>query len=155
MLRAAAAHPGAALIEIYQNCPVFNDGAFDALTEKRTREETVVSLEHGKPIRFGADREHGVVRGADGDLHVAAVASVGEDALLIHDAHREDPSLAFALSRLVEREGGVTPIGIFRQAPRTTATASLAAELSSAQAGFGLKGLSTLLHAADTWAVGA
>ena len=155
MLRAAAAHPGASLIEIYQNCPVFNDGAFDALTDKQTREESLVSLEHGQPIRFGADGERGVVRGPDGDLQIAAVADVGEDALLVHDAHREDPSLAFALSRLVDAPGGVTPIGIFRQAPREAAASSLAADLRSAQASFGLEGLSALLHAADTWSVGS
>jgi 2-oxoglutarate ferredoxin oxidoreductase subunit beta len=155
MLRAAAAHPGAALIEIYQNCPVFNDGAFDALTDKQTRDESLVVLEHGQPIRFGADGERGVVRGPDGDLQVAAVAAVGEDALLVHDAHREDPSLAFALSRLVDAPGGVTPIGIFRQAPRETASSHLAADLHSAQASFGRDGLAGLLHTADTWSVGA
>jgi 2-oxoglutarate ferredoxin oxidoreductase subunit beta len=155
MLRAAAAHPGAALIEIYQNCPVFNDGAFDALTDKQKRDANVVSLEHGQPIRFGVDGERGVVRDADGDLQIATVAAVGEDALVVHDAHREDPGLAFALSRLVELDGGVTPVGIFRQAPRQSAAASLATELLSAHASFGLEGLSTLLHAADTWSVGA
>ena len=68
MLRAAAAHPGASLIEIYQNCPVFNDGAFDALTDKQTRAANVVELEHGEPIRFGAELEHGIVRDGDGEL---------------------------------------------------------------------------------------
>ena len=155
MLRAAAAHPGAALIEIYQNCPVFNDGVFDALTDKQTRAANTVALEHGQPIRFGAEGEHGVVRGADGDLHLALVEEVGEDALLVHDAHRDDPSLAFALSRLDSFEGGVTPIGIFRHAPRETGAESLAADLLSAQASFGPKDLSALLHAADTWSVGA
>jgi len=155
MLRAAAAHPGAALIEIYQNCPVFNDGAFDALTDKRSRDASLVVLEHGQPIRFGADGERGVVRGPDGDLQVAAVAAVGEDALLVHDAHRADSSLAFALSRLADTAGGVTPIGIFRQAPRPGAAPSLAADLVSAQASFGRDGLAGLLHTADTWSVGA
>ena len=96
-----------------------------------------------------------VSRGADGDLQVAEVAAVGEDALLVHDAHRDDPSLAFALSRLVDVEGGATPIGIFRQAPRETGAANLAADLLSAQASFSPKDLSALLHAADTWSVGA
>jgi 2-oxoglutarate ferredoxin oxidoreductase subunit beta len=155
MLRAAAAHPGAALIEIYQNCPVFNDGVFDALTDKQTRDATVIPLEHGQPIRFGAAGERGVVRGADGDLQVAEVAAVGEDALLVHDAHRDDPSLAFALSRLVDVAGGATPIGIFRQAPSETGATTLAADLLSAQASFSPKDLSALLHAADTWSVGA
>jgi 2-oxoglutarate ferredoxin oxidoreductase subunit beta len=63
MLRAAAAHPGAALIEIYQNCPIFNDGAFSALTDKQTRDASLIRLEHGEPIRFGADGERGVIRG--------------------------------------------------------------------------------------------
>ena len=154
MLRAAAAHPGAALIEIYQNCPVFNDGAFDALSDKHTRDANVIALEHGEPIRFGAERELGVVRSADGSLRVAAVASVGEDALLIHDAHRDDPSLAFALSRLADVEDGATPIGIFRAAPRETASAGLAAELLAAQTSFGSAGLERLLNAGDTWSVG-
>ena len=154
MLRAAAAHPGAALIEIYQNCPVFNDGAFDALTEKQTRDANVFALEHGEPIRFGAERELGVVRGADGSLRVASVASVGEDALVIHDAHRDDPSLAFALSRLADVEGAATPIGIFRAAPREAPSAGLAAELSAARASFGSAGLERLLNAGDTWSVG-
>jgi 2-oxoglutarate ferredoxin oxidoreductase subunit beta len=154
MLRAAAAHPGASLIEIYQNCPVFNDGAFDALSEKQTRDANVIALEHGSAIRFGAQGELGVVRGPDGDLAIAAVADVGEDALLVHDAHREDPSLAFALSRLAEAEGGATPIGIFRAAPRASQTPTLAGDLLAAQASFGTDGLERLLHAGDTWTVG-
>jgi len=95
------------------------------------------------------------VRGPDGDLQVAEVAAVGEDALLVHDAHRADPSLAFALSRLVDAAGGVTPIGIFRQAPRATASPGLAADLRGAQASFGRDGLAALLETADTWSVGA
>jgi 2-oxoglutarate ferredoxin oxidoreductase subunit beta len=154
MLRAAAAHPGAALIEIYQNCPVFNDGAFDALSDKQTRDANVIALEHGAPIRFGAEREFGVVRAADGGLQIAVVANVGEDALLVHDAHREDPSLAFALSRLADLEGGATPIGIFRAAPRDAPAAGLADELLAAQASFGAAGLERLLNAGDTWSVG-
>jgi 2-oxoglutarate ferredoxin oxidoreductase subunit beta len=154
MLRAAAAHPGAALVEIYQNCPVFNDGTFDALTEKKTRAASVIELNHGEPIRFGAAGEQGVIRNADGELEIVAVADVGEAALLRHDAHREDPSLAFALGRL-GGGGGATPIGIFRAAPRPSATAKLAAELRSAHEGFGDDALAALLHGGDTWSVGA
>src|SRR5581483_7009127 len=82
MLRAAVAHPGAALIEVFQNCPVFNDGAFDGLTDKQTRPAHVIELEHGEPIRFGAQRERGVARGPDGELQIVDVAEVGEDALV-------------------------------------------------------------------------
>ena len=153
MLRAAAAHPGAALVEIYQNCPVFNDNAFDALTDKQTHDANVITLEHGEPIRFGSEREFGVVRNADGDLEVAQVGVVGEEALVRHDAHREDPSLAFALGRLGE-SGGATPIGIFRAAPRASASPKLVEELRSAHQSFGQADLAALLHGGDTWSVG-
>jgi 2-oxoglutarate ferredoxin oxidoreductase subunit beta len=155
MLRAAVAHPGAALIEVFQNCPVFNDGAFDELIDKQTRPNAVIELVHGEPIRFGVEREHGIVRGSDGDLAVVEVADVGEDALLRHDAHRADPSLAFTLSRLGELEGGATPIGIFRQVARENTFSSLSHELEQARVGFGTEELGQLLHQADTWSVGA
>ena len=124
VLRAAAEHDGAALVEIYQNCPVFNDGAFDALRDKKQGAVNRIPLEHGKPIRFGAEPENGVVRGPDGDLRVARVADVGEDALVVHDAHRDDPSLAFALSRLSATPDGPTPIGVFRDVSARSPAAS-------------------------------
>ncbi len=117
MLRAAAAHPGAALIEIYQNCPVFNDGAFDALTDKATRAANLIFLEAGEPIRFGAEGEFGVVRREDATLAIVEMAGTDEADLVIHDPHREDPSLAFALSRLGPGPSGPTPVGIFRSVP--------------------------------------
>jgi 2-oxoglutarate ferredoxin oxidoreductase subunit beta len=154
MLRAAVDHPGAALIEVFQNCPVFNDGAFDALTDKHTRPERVIELRHGEPIRFGLEHEHGVARGPDGDLQVVAVADVGEEALLRHDAHRADPSLAFALSRLGDLDGGATPIGIFRAVARENTFAALSTELAQARVAYGGEELAGLLHQADTWTVG-
>src|SRR5262245_45948482 len=84
VLRAAAAHDGTAFVEIYQNCNVFNDGAFEAVRGKG-REANQIRLEHGKPIRFGADGARGVVRDEAGRLGIADVAKVGEDALLVHD----------------------------------------------------------------------
>ncbi len=118
VLRAAAEHEGAALVEIYQNCPVFNDGAFDALTEKGVKDANQIRLEAGRPIRFGADDERGVARAADGGLEIVAVADVGEDALIVHDPTRMDPGLAFSLARLAEDPTGPTPIGIFRAVER-------------------------------------
>jgi 2-oxoglutarate ferredoxin oxidoreductase subunit beta len=155
MLRAAVAHPGTALIEIYQNCPVFNDGAFDTLTDKSTRDDALIVLEHGKAIRFGAGGARGIVRGADGDLEAVDVASVGEDALLVHDAHRADPSLAFALSRLDALDGGGTPIGVFRQHAQPSQASALQAELDAARASFTDGDLDKLLRGSDTWTVAA
>jgi 2-oxoglutarate ferredoxin oxidoreductase subunit beta len=152
-LRAAAAHDGSALIEIYQNCPVFNDGAFDALRDKKANAVNAIRLEHGQPIRFGVERENGVVRGEDGDLRIVPVAEVGEDALLVHDAHRDDPSQAFALSRLAMVPNGPTPIGIFRSVERPVSGRELTRQLAANRASVGAAELDALLRAGDTWTV--
>jgi 2-oxoglutarate ferredoxin oxidoreductase subunit beta len=153
VLRAAAEHEGAAFVEVYQNCPVFNDGAFGALTEKDTREATQIRLEHGQPVRFGPDGARGVAPAPDGSgLRLVEVADVGEDALLVHDAHRPDPSLAFALARLADRPTEPTPIGVFRsvEQPLHGASAALNPDRMVGSA----KQLDALLHAGDTWTVG-
>jgi 2-oxoglutarate ferredoxin oxidoreductase subunit beta len=152
VLRAAAAHEGTAFVEIYQNCPVFNDGAFFELTERGSREAMQIRLAHGEPIRFGAEGARGVARGDDGALALVDVAEVGEDALLVHDVHREDPSLAFALARLADRPTEPTPIGIFRAVERPLHGAAAACNPHRAVAG--TEQLHALLHAGDTWTVG-
>ncbi|HEY2653098.1 MAG TPA: 2-oxoacid:ferredoxin oxidoreductase subunit beta [Solirubrobacteraceae bacterium] len=118
VLRAAAHHEGAALVEIYQNCPVFNDGAFAALTEKEVKDANQIRLQAGQPIRFGVEGERGVARAADGHLQIVPVDEVGEDALIVHDPARRDPGLAFSLARLADDPTGPTPIGIFRDVER-------------------------------------
>src|SRR5439155_8639501 len=95
VLRRAATHKGTAFVEIYQNCNIFNDGAFDAVKE---HPENQIRLEHGQPIRFGAEGERGVIQRSDGSCELVDVADVDEDALLVHDAHHETSSLAFPLS---------------------------------------------------------
>ncbi len=153
VLRSAAEHEGASLVEIYQNCPVFNDGAFDALRDKKQGAVNRIPLEHGMPIRFGVESENGVARDPDGSLRIAPVAEVGEDALVVHDAHRDDPSLAFALSRLSSMPDGPTPIGIFRQVSRPVSGRDLTEKLAYARAGAGDAELDAALHAGDTWTV--
>jgi 2-oxoglutarate ferredoxin oxidoreductase subunit beta len=149
VLRAAAEHQGAALVEIYQNCPVFNDGAFSALTEKDSKDVNQIRLEAGQPIRFGVERERGVARAADGQLAIVNVAEVGEDALIVHDPARRDPGLAFSLARLAEDPTGPTPIGIFRQVERPAyfRSAPVVQEPGSEAE------LAELLHRGDTWTV--
>jgi 2-oxoglutarate ferredoxin oxidoreductase subunit beta len=154
VLRAAATHPGAAFVEIYQNCPVFNDGAFAALSEKESREAMQIRLVHGEPIRFGARGERGVARGVGGDgfgLALVEVADAGEDELLVHDAHREDPSLAFALAHLAARPTEPTPIGIFRAVEHPLHGA--AATVGEERAAGDVAQLQALLQAGDTWTV--
>ncbi len=107
-IRRAYEHQGASLVEVYQNCNVFNDGAFDLITAKDARPKMLIPLAHGEPIRFGPEGEWGVVM-EDGSARVVEVADVGEDRLVVHDEHREDPSLAFALSRLAPGPTAPTP----------------------------------------------
>jgi 2-oxoglutarate ferredoxin oxidoreductase subunit beta len=153
MLRAAAEHQGSALIEIYQNCPVFNDGAFDALRDKKANAANGIRLEHGRPIVFGVESERCVVRGPDGDLQIADVAGAAPGSIVVHDAHRDDPSLAFALSRLSSQPTGPTPIGIFRSVVRPVSGRDLGHELARNRAGLAESDLDALLHAGDTWTV--
>jgi 2-oxoglutarate ferredoxin oxidoreductase subunit beta len=153
VLKAAAEHEGAAFVEIYQNCNVFNDGAFDAVRAKGEKERNQIRLEHGKPIRFGEQGERGVVRGGLGRLELADVAETGEDSLVVHDAHREDPGLAFELAQLAQQPTGPTPIGIFRSVRRPTYGEHLAEELEEARAQVGVEDLEQLLYSGETWTV--
>jgi 2-oxoglutarate ferredoxin oxidoreductase subunit beta len=154
-LRAAAAHEGAVFVEIYQNCNVFNDGAFDAVRAKGQKELNQIRLEHGRPIRFGADGELGVAREGDGRLEIVDVAEAGEDRLLVHDASRPDPGLAFELAHLSERPTGPTPVGVFRDVARPVYGEELALELEEARAKVGAEELDKLLRSGDTWTVGS
>jgi 2-oxoglutarate ferredoxin oxidoreductase subunit beta len=150
VLRAAAEHPGAALIEILQNCPVFNDGAFDSYTDRTTASETLVKLEHGEPLRFGAESTRGIARGEGGTLEVVDRT---ED-LLVHNAHRADPGLAFELSRLGQQPGEPLPVGVFRAVDHPV-FASNHADLEEGREAFGEPELDALLRGSDTWTVGA
>jgi 2-oxoglutarate ferredoxin oxidoreductase subunit beta len=122
VLSAAARHRGTSLVEIYQNCPIFNDGAFDAVKDVNTRDEAIIGLQHGEPIRFGNGGHLGLIRNRDsGSLEIVEVNRSNVDDVVIHDAYADDPTTAFALSRLTD--SGVVrraAIGIFRQVERPT-----------------------------------
>ena len=152
VLRAAHDHKGASFVEIYQNCNVFNDGAFEALIGRENRPAMMINLVHGQPIRFGADNERGVVMGTDGQLRIVDVADVGADALLLHDAHREDPSLSFALARLSSDRQSPTPFGVFRSVERADYGAQVANQLLAASKK-GPGDLGALLRSGGTWQV--
>jgi 2-oxoglutarate/2-oxoacid ferredoxin oxidoreductase subunit beta len=151
--RAAHDHKGASFVEIYQNCNVFNDGAYEDITSKEHRADMLIPLEHGAPIRFGASLEKGVVMGTDGQLRIVAVADVGEDAILRHDAHRPDPSLAFALARLSHDVHSPTPIGVFRSVMRQEYASAVSQQLVAASAMKGPGDLASLLRSNGSWTV--
>jgi 2-oxoglutarate ferredoxin oxidoreductase subunit beta len=150
VLRRAAAHRGAAFVEIFQNCNIYNDGAFDLV---RDDDANRIYLRHGEPIRFGTEGEKGVVQNADGSVHVAAVAEVGEDALLRHDEHQTEPSLAFALSRLTLGTVGAAPLGVFRDVDRPVYDELMSSQLEAARAKSGEGDLRALLTSGDTWTI--
>jgi 2-oxoglutarate/2-oxoacid ferredoxin oxidoreductase subunit beta len=155
VLRAAADHKGAAFVEIYQNCPIFNDDAFAPLTAPGSREQRVIRLEHGELIRFGADNSLGLRFGRYGTLEPVPVAEgADEGSLIVHNAHAPDPSYAFALSRLDTAEFAHTPIGVFRQVPRDSYDELMAAQIADARARQGDGDLAALLAGPDTWQVG-
>ena len=153
VFRAAHDHPGAAFVEIYQNCNVFNDAAFEDITGREKREEMLINLTHGQPIRFGKDGYRGVVMGSDGQLRVVDVAEVGEANVLVHDAHREDPSLAFALARLSHDDHHPTPMGIFRQVKRPEYAEAMSRQVIQASEKKGPGSLQDLLRSNGTWFV--
>ena len=154
VLRAAAAHEGTALVEIYQNCNIFNDGAWEPLKEPDTRDDVTMRLEHGQPIRFGTNLEKAVVREADGHIAVVNVADIDEADIIVHDAHADDPGLAFALSRLSDsRTLANTPIGVFRDVSRPSYDRLVSDQLAKVRAEKGPGDLQQLLTGADTWTV--
>jgi 2-oxoglutarate ferredoxin oxidoreductase subunit beta len=148
VLRAAAAHRGSAFVEIFQNCNIYNDGAFDFVRDDKTNR---IYLEHGKPIRFGKESEKGVLQRSDGGVEVVEVAN--ESDLLVHDAHQAEPSLAFALSRLTRGTSGATPIGVFRDVERPVYDELMAEQLRTAREEKEGE-LEALLHSGDTWQLG-
>ncbi|MFB7040079.1 2-oxoacid:ferredoxin oxidoreductase subunit beta [Streptomyces sp. NPDC056294] len=155
VLRRAADHNGTALVEIYQNCNIFNDGAFEALKDKEQAQEAVIRLEHGQPIRFGTDQAKGVIRNpATGDLEVVTVTPANEADVLVHDAHAATPTTAFALSRLADPDTlHHTPIGVFRSVDRPVYDTLMADQLDTAVAQHGKGDLTQLLTGNDTWTV--
>jgi 2-oxoglutarate ferredoxin oxidoreductase subunit beta len=152
--RRAHAHRGSSFVEVYQNCNVFNDGAFAAVTAKEARPNMLIDLKDGEPIRFGADGQHGVVLNARGETEIVDVADIGEDRLLVHDEHRDDPSLAFALSRLADTPTVPTPVGVFRDVERPIYEGEVQRQLVGAQEQRGPGDLAALIGSGATWEVG-
>lgn len=152
MFRRAHEHKGSALVEVFQNCNVFNDGAFNAITKKDARDAMLINLEHGEPVRFGADNERGVILD-NGVARIVNVDDVGADQLHVHDEAAPDPSVAFALSRLADDRESPTPVGVFRSVNRTEYGESVSAQLAAANQDRGPGDLHGLLRSLPTWEV--
>jgi 2-oxoglutarate ferredoxin oxidoreductase subunit beta len=151
MFTRANEHVGASFVEVYQNCNVFNDGAFDAILNKDARPDMLIDLKHGQPIRFGTEHEMGVMMSEIGEAQIVRVADVGEERILVHDENRHDPSLAFALSRLAEHPESPTPVGVFRAVDRPSYEVEMQRQLVAAAERSGPGDLAALLRSAPTW----
>lgn len=148
LLRRAYEHPGGAFIEILQNCNIFNDGAWDALSDKSTKADTVLVMEPGKPLIFGKNRDKGITLGRDGRLKVVSLgAGVSEDQILVHDEGNRP--LAYMLAHLENP----TPIGVFHATTRPAYEEAMAKQLEAARQKLGVGDVDALLRRGETWVV--
>jgi 2-oxoglutarate/2-oxoacid ferredoxin oxidoreductase subunit beta len=148
VLRRAAAHKGAAFVHIWQNCPVFNDGAFDAWSEREVRDDSLLKIEHGKPLVFGKSKEKALRIGEGFRLEPGPV----DASALVHDETRDDLALAMALAAL--EPPLPQPMGVLRAVQRPTVDA-LARQQEEDAARKRPPDLKALLHSGDVWTVGA
>ncbi len=152
VLGRAAAHEGAAFVEIYQDCNIFNHKAFEYASDKKTKEDHIIRLEHGKPLIFGHGRDKGI-RLHDHKSEVVELGSgIKEDDLLFHDEH--DESLAFMLSRMSHPDFP-EPMGVFYQIDDDRYEDLLTQQVEAAQAARGSGDLEKLFQAGDVYEVTA
>lgn len=154
-LKAAAEHKGSTYVEVYQNCPVFNDGAYVAITDKAVKADTILRMETGKPLLFGKDSKKGIRFNAQtAELEVVTLGENGvtEKDILVHNPKREEPTIAFMLANLATRPGFPTPIGVFRDVRKPTADEMNWEQIDGAKAK-GPASLEKLLAGPDTWEI--
>jgi len=153
ILERAAKHEGTAFVEILQNCVVFNDGAFDALSDKTTRDDTRLVMEHGKPLIFGKERNKGIrLRGMDMEVVTIGENGVTAADILVHDENAAHSGLAFSLGQFESPDFPV-PFGVFRDVDKPSYE-SLSKQLSeSARAAKGRGDLQRLLNSGETWTI--
>ncbi len=154
VLKRAAEHRGTSFVEVYQNCNVFNDGAFEWATDRETKADHIVELEHNKPLVFGKNRDKGIR--LDGlQLQVVDLAAGARtDDLLFHDETAPEPTLAHLLARM-RYPDFPTPIGIFRDVAQPMYDQLVNQQIEEARQKRGTGNLQALFESADTWTVTA
>lgn len=152
VLKRAAEHRGISFVEVYQNCNVFNDGAFDYATDRESKFETTLELEHGKPLIFGKNRDKGIRLNGMNPEVVSLGKGISEDDLLFHDEKAHEPTLAYLLSRMRHPEFP-EPIGVFRDVDRPKYDELINSQIAEARASKGEGDLQKLYFSGDTWTV--
>ncbi|GMU39086.1 MAG: 2-oxoacid:ferredoxin oxidoreductase subunit beta [Phycisphaerae bacterium] len=148
----AARHKGTAFVEVYQNCNIFNDLAFEYAAGKDTRDDHTVILEHGKPLIFGKNRDKGIRLNGTAPEIVQLGGDIKEDDLLFHDERAPEPTLAYLLSRMHHPEFP-EPLGVFRAVQRPTYEALANQQIATARAQHGEGTLEALFDDGETWVV--
>ena len=152
-LERAAHHKGTSFIEVYQDCNIFNSGAFEYASKKGEKEENVLYLEHGKPLTFGKNRDKGIRVNEGNRPEVVELGSgITEDDLLFHDEQSDEPSLAFMLARMRHPEFP-EPVGVFRSVDRPVYDEGVMAQVNDEIEKKGEGDLEALFNAGDTWEV--
>jgi len=152
-LKRAAEHAGTSFVEVYQNCNVFNDGAWSYATDRDTKLDTTLELVHGKPLIFGKNRDKGIrLNGLDPDV-VELGKGISEDDLLFHDERAAEPSLAYLLSRMRHEDGFPEPIGVFRAVDRPRYDVMINEQIEQATNDKGRGDLDRLFRSGDAWDV--
>ncbi len=149
-----AKHKGSAFLEVYQNCNIFNDGAFEHFSAREVRDDRMFYLEHGKPLIFGKDKNKGLrLIGARPEVVTIGERGVTVDDLLIHDETAPEPNLAYILGRMEYPEFPV-PMGVFRAVQKPTYDTLLEEQISTAIKLKGTGNLEELLNSGETWVIG-
>ncbi|MFQ5652322.1 MAG: 2-oxoacid:ferredoxin oxidoreductase subunit beta, partial [bacterium] len=153
-IKRAAAHKGTSFVEVFQNCNIFNDGAWRKYTDKDSKPEHVVYLEHGKPLIFGTRRDKGIrLNGFRPEVVSLTGGKYDESDLLIHDETSEDATYAFIMSHMMDNPDLPVPVGVFRCINKMCYEEALIEQLQAARKQFGEPDLQALLEAGDTWEV--
>ncbi len=153
MVEAAARHKGISFLEVYQNCNIFNDGAFDYFAERSVRQDNVLYLEDGKPMIFGKDRNKGIrMNGAHPEVVTIGENGITEADILVHNINLQDPSVAFMLARM-EQPAFPQPVGVFRAVDRPSYDQMMTEQIETAIAKSGPGTLEKLIYSGDMWTV--
>ena len=151
-LKRAHEHKGTSFVEVYQNCNVFNDGAWKYMTDKDVKDDHVLELQHGKPMIFGKERNKGIRLNGWTPEVVPLDGRIAEDDLLFHDEQSDQPELAYLLSRM-RFPHFPEPIGVFRNVDRPTYEQQMESQIEHAQEKQGRGDLTDLFNSGDTWIV--
>jgi 2-oxoglutarate ferredoxin oxidoreductase subunit beta len=154
MVERLAHHKGSGILEVYQNCNIFNDGAFKSFNEREVKDERMLYLEHGKPLLFGKNKDKGIrLNGVTPEVVTIGENGVTVDGILVHNENAPEPNLSYILGRMQYPEFPV-PMGVFRAVEKPTYEQLLAGQISTAIEAKGPGNLEKLLNSGETWVIG-